>query len=125
MLAARASAHTGRASASAGDGSADRAGVARGAGVAVAPPTQVLARTIGARYCAATSTPAGLAVAVCEFGDDAEAERGLAYSRRTFDHLVPARTLLRNHATVLTLSPGDARALAADVGRASAAFVAL
>ena len=104
----------------------DVATALRRAGVAVTPPSQVLARTIGARYCAATSTPTGLALAVCEFADEAGAERGLAYSHRTFDRLVPGRTLLRNRSTVLTLSGGGTDgALAADTTRVSSLFAAL
>jgi hypothetical protein len=120
----------GRPSASASSSAAgprveDVATALRRAGVAVTPPSQVLARTIGARYCAATSTPAGLAVAVCEFADEAGAERGLAYSHRTFDRLIPGRTLLRNRSTVLTLSGGASAALAADTTRVSSVFAAL
>ena len=104
----------------------DVATALRQAGLAVTPPSQVLARTIGARYCASTSTPAGLAVAVCEFADPAAAEGGLAFSHRTFDRLVPGRTLLRNRSTVLTLSGGEpSAALAADATRASQVFAAL
>jgi len=96
------------------------------AGLVVTSPSQVLARTIGARYCASTSTPAGLVLAVCEFADPAAAEGGLAFSRRTFDRLVPGRTLLRNRSTVLTLSGGEpSAALAADATRASNVFAAL
>lgn len=98
----------------------------RRAGISVGPLTQVLGRTIGARYCASTATATGLAVAVCEFGDDAEAARGLDYSRRQFDRLVPGRTLLRNRGTVLTLTPGDAGvAPTADTRRAAAVFASL
>ena len=104
----------------------DVATALRRAGVAVTSPSQVLARTIDALYCAAASTPAGLALAVCEFADEAGAERGLAYSHRTFDRLVPGRTLLRNRSTVLTLSGGDAGAApAAEATRVSSVFAAL
>jgi len=91
------------------------------AGVSLAPMKQVLARTVGARYCAASTTNAGLAIAVCEFAGDADAERGLAFSRRTFDGLIPGRSLTRNRTTVLTLTPAssnaDARAQAQDVSK--------
>jgi hypothetical protein len=98
----------------------------RSAGVSVGSLTQVLGRTIGARYCASTATAAGVAVAVCEFSDDAEAARGLEYSHRQFDRLVPGRTLLRNRGTVLTLTPGEAgRAPAPDTSRAAAVFASL
>jgi len=104
----------------------DVATALRRAGVAITSPSQVLARTIGAVYCASAGTPAGLALAVCEFADEAGAERGLAYSHRTFDRLVPGRTLLRNRSTVLTLSGGDAGAApAAEATRVSSVFAAL
>lgn len=98
----------------------------RRAGVSIGPLTQVLGRTIGARYCASTATAAGVAIAMCEFTDDAEAARGLEYSHRQFNPLVPGRTLLRNRGTVLTLTPGDAgSAPAADARRAAAVFASL
>jgi hypothetical protein len=61
-----------------------------------------------------------LGVAVCEFADDAEAARGLDYSQRTFDRLIPNRRLVRNHRTVLTLTqatpaPDDGAARAARI----------
>jgi hypothetical protein len=80
------------------------------AGLGLSPMKQVLARTVGARYCAAGTTAAGLAVAVCEFGNEADADRGLALSHRTFDALIPGRTLARNRATLLTLTPPAASA---------------
>ena len=98
-------------------------------GLSLGPVMQVLARTVGARYCASTATAAGLGVAVCEYGDDAEAERGLVYSRRAFDRLIPGRTLLRNRATVITLTGDDGRgagpALAAERAAAARIFAAL
>jgi len=125
-LAAEAAARPGATATAAGPRVEDVATALRQAGLTVTPPSQVLARTIGARYCAAASTPAGLALAVCEFADEAGAERGLAYSHRTFDRLLPGRTLLRNRSTVLTLSGGDAGpALAADTTRVSSVFAAL
>src|SRR5262245_7413639 len=39
-------------------------------GVPVGPLKQVLARPLGARYCALGRTPAGLIVSLCEFDDD-------------------------------------------------------
>jgi hypothetical protein len=78
------------------------------AGLALGPLHQVLARTVGARYCASARAPAGSAVALCEFADDAEATRGLDYSRATFDRLVPGRRLARAHNLTLTLTPAEA-----------------
>jgi len=96
------------------------------AGVAVGPLKQVLARTVGARYCATARTAAGLAVAVCEFGDAAQADSGLAYSRRTFDRLIPGRRLSRNRGTVLTLTPPEPEPrFETEAGRIAAVFAAL
>jgi hypothetical protein len=95
-------------------------------GLPVAPLKQVLARTVGARYCAATHTDAGLGVAVCEFASEADAARGLAYSRETFDRLVPGRRLARNGSTLLTLTRAAPGArLDAEAARAAAIFVAM
>jgi hypothetical protein len=63
---------------------------------------------VGARYCASARAPAGSAVALCEFADDAEATRGLDYSHATFDRLVPGRRLARAHNLTLTLTPAEA-----------------
>lgn len=96
------------------------------AGVTLTPMKQVLARTVGARYCAASTTSTGLAVAVCEFASDAEADRGIAFSRRTFDRLIPGRRLARNRMTVLTLTPASADARAhAQAERVAATFATL
>jgi hypothetical protein len=65
---------------------------------------QVLASPIGARFCMAGQTVAGCVVAVCEFGDEAEANAGLDYSHKTFDRLIPSRSLLRRGQTVLTVT---------------------
>lgn len=96
------------------------------AGVALPPMKQVLARTVGARYCAASTTTVGLAVAVCEFGSDADADRGLSFSRRTFDPLIPGRSLTRNRTTVLTLTPPSTSAqVRVQAAHVAAAFAAL
>jgi hypothetical protein len=65
---------------------------------------QVLASPIGARFCMSGQTAAGSVVAVCEFGDTAEADAGLAYSHKTFDGLIPNRSLVRRNQTVLTVT---------------------
>jgi hypothetical protein len=101
----------------------DVAAALQRAGLGLAPMQQVLARTVGARFCMSARTEAGMGVAVCEFADDAEAARGLDYSRRTFDRLIPDRRLLRNHRTVLTLT--GAQALDGQAARAAEAFASL
>jgi len=97
-----------------------------GAGLTLGPLHQVLARTVGARYCAAARSPAGSALALCEFADEAEAARGLDYSRATFDRLVPGRRLLRARNLTLTFTPAEAgAAFAAEADRAASLLAAL
>jgi hypothetical protein len=96
------------------------------AGLTLGPLHQVLGRTVGARYCALARSPAGSVLALCEFADDAEAARGLDYSRATFDRLVPGRRLLRAHNLTLTLTPAEAGPRFADeAGRAASILAAL
>jgi hypothetical protein len=96
------------------------------AGIELRAMKQVLARTVGARFCMSTQTGAGLGVAVCEFADDAEAAAGLDYSQRTFDRLIPNRRLIRNHGTVLTVTrPQEVPALDEQTERAVRAFASL
>jgi hypothetical protein len=96
------------------------------AGVEVRSFQQVLARTVTARFCMAGHTESGLAVAVCEFSDDADAARGLAYSRQRFDALVPDRRLERNGKAVLTLTRASTgNAVDAEVTRAATVFASL
>jgi hypothetical protein len=98
----------------------------RSRGIAVAGWQQVLGSTIGARYCMAGQTTAGLALALCEFSDAGSAERGLAYSRATFDHLIPNRALRRKGNTVITIAPPEATpALAAQARQVTEVFAAL
>jgi hypothetical protein len=96
------------------------------ASVPIGALKQVLARPLGARYCALARTAAGLVVSVCEFEDDARAARGGELSRRTFDRLIPGRRLTHKRGTLLTLTVGapDARRTA-EATRAEKAFAAL
>ena len=96
------------------------------AGVPLGAPKQVLARPLGARYCALARTAAGLVVSVCEFDDDAQAARGVDLSHRTFDRLIPGRRLTHKRGTLLTLTMGtpDAKR-AAEATRAESVFAAL
>jgi hypothetical protein len=97
-----------------------------GKGIALSRWKQVLASPVGARYCMAGLTGSGLPLSVCEYGDPAAAERGLAGSRTRFDRLVPGRLLVRNGATLLTVTrPGDAPAFRAEAERLSGIFRAL
>src|SRR5262245_48471434 len=96
------------------------------AGIDLRPMQQVLARTVGARFCMSAQTGGGMGVAVCEFSDDAEAARGLEYSRRTFDNLIPHRRLVRNRSTVLTLTRAQPTAALNDqAARAAQTFASL
>jgi hypothetical protein len=65
---------------------------------------QVLASPIGARYCMTGQTAAGTVVAVCEFGSAAEADAGMSYSHKTFDGLIPNRSLVQRGPTVVTIT---------------------
>jgi hypothetical protein len=97
----------------------------RGAGIPIGASRQVLARPIGARYCALARTPAGLVASVCEFEDDGQAARGVDLSRRTFDPLIPGRRLVHKRGTALTLTAGGDPGRSAQAARAEAAFAAL
>jgi hypothetical protein len=83
-------------------------------GLALEGHQQVLASTVGAAYCTSAVTPKGVAVAVCEYPAEDQARRGLEYSHRTFDRLIPGRRLLLNRKTMLTMTgAADADATAA------------
>ena len=96
------------------------------AGVPIGALRQVLARPLGARYCALARTASGLVVSLCEFDDDAQAARGVDLSRKTFDRLIPGRRLAHRRGTLLTLTLGapDAKRLA-EGARAEAVFATL
>jgi hypothetical protein len=95
-----------------------------GAGLTLGPLHQVLGRTVGARYCASARSPAGSALALCEFADEGEAARGLDYSRATFDRLVPGRRLLRARNLTLTLTPAESGLRFADEAARAASILA-
>jgi hypothetical protein len=95
------------------------AALARG-GLAVEGQQQVLASTVGAAYCTSAGTARGLVVAVCEYPGEEAARRGMEYSHRVFDRLIPGRRLLVNRKTMLTLAGADDEAR-----RAAAIFAAL
>jgi len=96
------------------------------AGVPIGALKQVLARPLGARYCALARTASGLVVSLCEFDDDAQAARGVDVSRKTFDRLIPGRRLAHRRGTLLTLTLGapDPTRLA-EGARAEAVFATL
>lgn len=76
------------------------------AGLTLTNKTQVLGRTIGARFCENAHTPSGVVFSVCEFNDAATASRGRDYSLRTFGKALPDRDLLIKDKTLLTITRG-------------------
>lgn len=95
------------------------AALARG-GLAIEGQRQVLASTVGAAYCTSAGTSKGLAVAVCEYPEEDSARKGMEYSHRVFNRLIPGRRLLLNRKTLLTVTGADDEAR-----RAAAIFAAL
>lgn len=79
-------------------------------GLSLARKRQVLASTIGATYCELAVSGAGLGVSLCEFTSDEAARTGSERSAQLFDQLVPGRKLLRNHNSLLTVTPPDGAA---------------
>jgi hypothetical protein len=77
-------------------------------GFPVVRSRQVLASPLGAQFCLAGVTEQGLVLAVCEFGDEASARKGLEFSRRTFDRRIPGRSLHLNGPTLLTITRPEA-----------------
>jgi hypothetical protein len=96
------------------------AALARG-GLSLERRQQVLASTVGAAYCSSAVTGKGVAVAVCEYPAEDAARRGLEYSHRTFDRLIPGRRLLLNRKTMLTVTG----AADAEAKQAASIFAAL
>jgi hypothetical protein len=82
---------------------------------------QVLASPVGASYCSSAITPRGVAVAVCEYAAEDAARRGLEYSHRAFDPIIPGRRLVLNRKTTLTVTG----AADADATTAARIFAAL
>jgi len=76
-------------------------------GILLSRKRQVLASTVGARYCELAVSDAGLGVALCEYTDDAAASAGSETSHRLFDAIVPGRTLLSHGGSVLTLTHAE------------------
>jgi hypothetical protein len=80
----------------------------------VSKPSQVLAAPVEARFCLAGFAEHQIAVAVCEYGSEADARRGADRSERVFGPLVPNRTLdVRGPLLVTIVRPGAGPELAA------------
>jgi hypothetical protein len=73
-----------------------------GAGIAILRQQQVLATPIGARYCVAAASRAGLNMSICEFDSSAHALAGRTRSLELF-RAIQRRTLRVNGKTLLTL----------------------
>jgi hypothetical protein len=94
----------------------------RTAGVNLARTRQVLARPLGAQYCALALTGAGLGLSLCAFATREQAYAGLHRSRTRFDALIPGRSLSVVGSTLLTITqPADAEAQR-EAERLSASF---
>jgi hypothetical protein len=92
------------------------------AGVPVAEPRQYLGLTAAAAYCEGGHTPAGVAVAVCEYPDEAAAARGKAHVEQRYAALATQRTILVRGTTSLTVTAA-AGALNTEDGRKAAASI--
>jgi hypothetical protein len=97
-----------------------------GRGLALEGWKQVLASPVGARFCMAGRTRAGLGVAVCEYASGAEAAAGQRRSRAAFDHLIPDRSLEVKGTALLTVTrPIASAAVAREAQAVTATFSAL
>jgi hypothetical protein len=94
------------------------AALSRG-GLSLAGQQQVLASTVLASYCTIAVTGKGAVLSVCEYPAEEAARRGLDFSHRTFDRIIPGRQLSLNHKTMLTVTGASA-----DEARAAAAIFA-
>jgi hypothetical protein len=74
------------------------------AGISFTRTRQALARPLSAHYCATALTDSGLGLSLCAFRDAQTAEQGRELSRRSFDALIPGRTLLVRASTLLTIT---------------------
>jgi hypothetical protein len=94
-------------------------------GVTLLPPRQVLASPLGARYCELASSAAGLGVALCEFGDAAQAQAGAARSHQLFDTLVPGRRLSVRDNALLTVTAAQGQRAEREAALLESAFSSL
>jgi hypothetical protein len=84
-------------------------------GVTIVRHRQVLASPVEASYCETMSSEQGLALSLCEYPDQAAAERGRATSKRAFDELVPGRALDTRFNSLLTVTSERDRARARQI----------
>lgn len=76
-------------------------------GILLSRQRQVLASTVGARYCELAVSDGGLGVTLCEYTDQDAARAGSESSHRLFDAIVPGRTLISHAGSVLTLTHAE------------------
>lgn len=93
------------------------------AGIKMTRTHQALARPLSARYCATALTAAGLGLSMCAFADESAAQQGRALSQRSFDALIPGRTLLVDKANLLTITDPPSEEARGEAERIRARFV--
>jgi hypothetical protein len=76
-------------------------------GIHIVRSRQVLARPLGASYCASLVSERGLGASLCEFANAAAAVQGKVLSEQRFARVLPGRRLLLNGNTLLTLPRAD------------------
>ena len=94
----------------------------REAGVTLTRTRQALARPLRAQYCETGLTAGGLALALCAFPDQEAALRGRELSQRSFDALIPGRTLLVQEGNLLTITKPASDRARDEVARIHARF---
>lgn len=94
-------------------------------GVPLEDEKQIAGWPIGARYCEKAQTKSDVHVVVCEFDDDASAEKGIANASTT-NRFLKRRELLRHGATSLSvLQAGTTPAAESEARRIKDAFRAI
>lgn len=91
-------------------------------GIALTRTRQALARPLAARYCATALTAEGLGLSLCAFADREAAEAGRARSHRSFDALIPGRSLYVQESSLLTVTQPQSDAARDEAERIRAAF---
>ena len=94
------------------------------AGVVLTRRRQALALPLAAQYCATALTGSGIGLSLCAFADGAQAARGRERSRRSFDALIPGRSLLLNENVLLTHTQPASEAARAEAERIRLRFSA-
>ncbi len=74
-------------------------GVLAKGGLEITERMQILGTTVGAAYCQNAHTASDVVVTVCEFEDEASAEKGKAAALSSME--IPNRQVVQHHATTL------------------------